>query len=96
MTASLRPVGEGLAVSGEMTLDSATALLAAGVSVLKQGSALFDLAAVSDIDSSGLAVLFGWQRAARETGNTLRIVNPPHNLLSLAAMYGVTGLLPLS
>jgi phospholipid transport system transporter-binding protein len=75
-------------ISGSMTMDHATALLADGTT--------FDLSAVAEIDSSGLAVLFGWQRAAAALGKSLTIVNPPDNLRSLADVYGVADLLPLS
>jgi phospholipid transport system transporter-binding protein len=57
---------------------------------------VFDLAAVTDVDSSGLAVLFGWQRAAQAQGKTLKVTNPPASLVSLAEVYGTTELLPLS
>lgn len=85
-----------LAVSGNMTLETAPALLAEGVTALVEAESVFDLAAVSDVDSSGLAVLFGWQRAARAQGKVLSIANPPASLVSLAEVYGVTELLPLS
>jgi len=96
MSVSLRPAEGGTNVSGSMTMETATALLAGGVAALDKGAPQFDLSGVADIDSSGLAVLFGWQRAARAQGLTLRIVNPPHNLISLAEMYGVSELLSLS
>jgi phospholipid transport system transporter-binding protein len=48
------------------------------------------------VDSSGLTVVFGWVRAAKAQGRTVRISHPPQNLLSLAALYGVTELLPLA
>ena len=54
----------------------------------------FDLAAVTDMDSSCLAVIFGWMRAARDAGKVVRLLNPPRNLLSLAEVYGVSDLLP--
>jgi phospholipid transport system transporter-binding protein len=85
-----------LAVSGDMTLETARALLAEGLAALAQGEVTFDLATVDEIDSSGLAVLFGWLRAASAQGKSLRIANPPRNLLSLAEVYGVGELLPLS
>lgn len=96
MTAGIQPAASGLAISGNMTLETAAALLAGGVAAIEKGEPQFDLSGVADIDSSGLAVLFGWQRAARTQGKTLRIANPPHNLISLAEMYGVSELLPLS
>lgn len=85
-----------LAVSGSMTLETAPALLAEGVTALAEAESVFDLAAVADVDSSGLAVLFGWQRAARTQGKVLSVVNPPASLVSLAEVYGVTELLALS
>jgi phospholipid transport system transporter-binding protein len=39
-------------------------------------------------------VVFGWMRAAKAAGKSLRLVNPPPNLLSLAAVYDVADLLP--
>lgn len=85
-----------VAVSGDMTLETASALLAEGATALTHDEVTFDLAAVAEVDSSGLAVLFGWLRTARAQGKTLRIANPPSNLLSLAEVYGVGELLPLS
>lgn len=86
----------GSTVNGSMTMDHAATLLAQGVEALTQGRTTFDLSGVTEIDSSGLAVLFGWQRAAQASGKSIAIVNPPHNLKSLADVYDVSGLLPLS
>lgn len=96
MSAEIQRAEDRLAVTGKMTLETAPALLARGAEALSGEVTLFDLAAVDDVDSSGLAVLFGWQRAAREKGKTVRIANPPRSLISLAEVYGVTDLLPLS
>ena len=63
--------------------------------ILAKADAVFDLAGVTDVDSSGLAVIFGWQREAKRLGKNVRIANPPHNLRSLADVYGVSELLPL-
>lgn len=96
MNAAIQRAGDRLAVSGNMTMETAATLLAAGAAEVATAEPLFDLADVSAIDSSGLAVLFGWQRAAQVQGKTLRIENPPQNLISLAEVYGVTELLSLS
>lgn len=82
-------------VHGDMTLENATALLAAGTQTLNNGTTHFDLSGVTAIDSSGLAVLFGWLRAAQAAGKSLTIANPPPSLRSLAEVYGVADLLPL-
>jgi phospholipid transport system transporter-binding protein len=96
VSAQARPAGEVSVISGNMTMDNAAALLAQGTAALAKGITRFDLSAVAHIDSSGLAVLFAWLRAARVAGKTLSIDNPPHSLRSLAGVYGVTELLPLS
>lgn len=96
MGAQIRRATGCLTVSGDMTLETASVLLADGVAELAGADPVFDLSAVADVDSSGLAVLFGWLRAAQAQGKPLRIANPPQNLISLAEVYGVTDLLPLS
>ena len=79
-----------------MTLAAASELLAEGSSTLAEGETVFDLAAVTEVDSSSLAVVFGWLRAAQRQQRRLRIVNPPKDMLSLAEVYGVKELLPLA
>lgn len=96
MSARIEAAAAGAKVSGSMTMDNAADLLAQGVAALDAGRNAFDLAGVTEVDSSGLALLFGWQRAAQALGKSLAIVNPPHNLRSLADVYGVAELLPFS
>lgn len=85
-----------LLVQGAMTHDSARSLLEMGRSKLSAQETLFDLSAVDEVDSSCLAIIFGWQRAAEAAGRVVRIISPPSNLVSLAALYGVSELLPLA
>ena len=93
----IRDTGDRLEICGAMTLAGATALLAQGSAALKPGAAttFFDLKAVETVDSSALAVIFGWQRAAKQQGKQLTLLNVPQDLQSLAALYGVSELLPL-
>jgi phospholipid transport system transporter-binding protein len=90
----MQRTGDRLAVTGAMTLAVAPELLVEGTAALTGKETVFDLAQVAEVDSSGLAVLFGWLRAAEAQGKTIRVANPPKNLLSLAEVYGVTDLLP--
>lgn len=92
----IREAGDRIEVSGAMTLASAKALLESGSALLSRKDNVFDLSDVNEVDSSGLTVVFGWVRAASRQGKQVRISNPPQNLLSLAALYGVTELLPLA
>lgn len=90
----IRVAGDCVEVSGPMTMSDAAALLAEGEAAIVSSTASFDLAAVTEMDSSCLAVVFGWMRAAQAEGKSLRLLNPPQNLLSLAAVYDVADLLP--
>ena len=92
----INEVGGRAAVDGAMTLPGATALLAEGISLIAGSTSIFDLAAVSDVDSSGLAVVFGWLREAKRQGKSIQVTNAPKDLLSLAEVYGVGELLPLA
>ncbi len=87
--------GDRMAVDGAMTLPTATALLKEGSALIAAGGSLVDLAAVTEVDSSGLSVVFGWVRAARAAGRSIRVTNPPGNFMSLAEVYGVADQLPL-
>jgi len=95
VSARVETTAAGSAVSGPMTMENAAALLAQGRAALARGALSFDLSAVTEVDSSGLAVLFGWQRAAQAQGRSIVVLNPPHNLRSLAGVYDVAGLLAL-
>jgi phospholipid transport system transporter-binding protein len=90
----IRISGDRVEVSGPMTLPGATALLAEGEAAIAADASVFDLAAVTEMDSSSLAVVFAWMRAAKATGKSLSLLNPPSSLLSLAAVYDVADLLP--
>ena len=61
--------GSGLRVSGSMLIADAPALLTAGRGFLRTlptggDEVVFDLAAVTEADSSALGVIFGLQRSA--------------------------------
>lgn len=92
----IRVVGERIAVETAMVLGNAARLVEQGNAAVQSGSTSVDLSAVTEVDSSGLAVVFAWQRAAQLGGKSLRLENPPANLLSLADLYGVSELLPLA
>ena len=88
-------VGDVLQVSGAMKLGDAAELLEEGNAALRNAETVFDLEKVDAVDSSAIAVIFGWLRKAREEGKSVRIAHPPKELLSLAEVYGVSELLPL-
>lgn len=78
-----------------MTMNSANAALAEGLRLIELGETSFDLAAIEAVDSSALAVLIAWQRAAQARGGRVDFSNPPDALTSLAQLYGVSEILNL-
>ncbi|RLJ63736.1 STAS domain-containing protein [Sulfurisoma sediminicola] len=93
---AISSAGDRIAVDGAMTLPMATNLLNEGNALIADGLDLVDLSAVTDVDSSGLAVVFGWLRAAKAQGKVIRVANPPEDFISLAEVYGVADQLPLA
>lgn len=91
----IRDAGDRLAVESGLTQATVPALLSEGIAALRQGETLFDLTAVDTVDSSGLALIFAWQRAAKKQGGQVGIAGAPASLLNLAELYGVADLLPL-
>lgn len=79
-----------------LSFSSAKTVLNAGLDAIGNGNATFDLNGVAQADSSGIAVMLAWQREAKAKGMALAFINVPDNILSLAALYGVTDLLGLA
>jgi phospholipid transport system transporter-binding protein len=76
-----------------MTVQNAKAALDQGLAAIKAGQTVFDLGAVQVADSSAVAVLLEWKRAARRAGAALAYINLPAGMQSLAALYGVDAFL---
>jgi phospholipid transport system transporter-binding protein len=85
--------GGGFATGSTLTHASARAALAAGLERIAGGARSVNCAPLTQFDSSALAVLLAWQRAAHARGAALEIVNLPAGLASLAQAYGVDTLL---
>ncbi|RQS05680.1 STAS domain-containing protein [Burkholderia sp. Bp9002] len=83
----------GFSAGSSLTHASAKAALATGLAQIGAGATAVDCAALAQFDSSALAVLLAWQRAAQARGNPLAILNLPPKLASLAQAYGVDALI---
>ncbi|WP_310632570.1 STAS domain-containing protein [Paraburkholderia sp.] len=86
-------MSERFATGATLTHESAKAALSAGLAQIASGATAVDCAPLTQFDSSALAVLLAWQRAATQRGATLSVVNLPAALASLARAYGVDSLL---
>jgi phospholipid transport system transporter-binding protein len=75
-----------------LTQQNAVAVEADGLRDLAQLETI-DCAALSDFDSSALAVLIAWQKKLRQSQRKLTLISPPPKLCVLAQVYGVAELL---
>lgn len=60
------------------------------------GAGTLDLAAVTQCDSAGVALLLELQRRAHKKGSTLRFINAPQQLRDLAGFFGIGSVLDLA
>ncbi|MFL9905012.1 STAS domain-containing protein [Paraburkholderia sp. RL17-337-BIB-A] len=94
MSEVLNAVASRFECGATLTHASAKAALAAGLQRIAAGANGVDCASLAQFDSSALAVLLAWERAAQARGVKFEIVNLPAGLASLAQAYGVDTLLP--
>ncbi|MGE5470216.1 MAG: lipid asymmetry maintenance protein MlaB [Bacteroidota bacterium] len=85
-----------LVIKVPLVMANARALLDAGRAELQAGEQVFDFTEVSEADSSAIAVMLGWLRAAGPVRATVKFAHIPTGVRSLAELYGVTELLPLA
>lgn len=90
----IEKVGDALRVSGAMTVENVNALLAESSAMFVASDLVMDLAAVDEVDSAAISLLFEWLRQAHAHNRSLVFVNLPSNLVSLATLYGVHDLIP--
>ena len=84
--------GTQLRVGGALTIANVTALCEAGKLHFGDADLVVDLAAVTEVDSAALSLLFEWRRAARVKNLRLEFRHLPASLQSLAALYGLSEL----
>ena len=80
-------------VEGPVIIASVRSLLEAGERSISGAEVTIDLAGVTDVDSTAVSLLLEWRRQAAAASRSIRYVNLPANLKSLAELYGVTELL---
>lgn len=94
-SASLR--GDGVyAVAGELTFDTVPAAWNQSQEWFAAGTPVsVDLAEVSRADSAGLALLLEWLRVARERGTSVMFQHVPAQIVAIAQLTSLGGVLPL-
>jgi len=86
--------GDRLLLSGAIGFDNALEWREAVLAQIDRDGLVLDLAGVEEADSSALSLLLEWQREARLRGFRIGYANLPSAVQSLAAVYGVTELIP--
>ena len=81
--------GKRLIVSGPATFETHVAMREESAAGVADADVEIDLAGITEVDSTALALVFFWQRRARQ----LKLLNPPQSLLALADLYGVVELM---
>ena len=80
-------------LQGPVTIENVQSLLEEGERGISGAEVTIDLAGVTEVDSTAVSLLLEWRRQAVAANRTVRYVNLPANLRSLAELYGVTDLL---
>jgi phospholipid transport system transporter-binding protein len=81
-------------VVGSILVGNAAVIAQQGLDALANGVQGIDMSGVTELDSSGIAVLLAWQRAITAQSLSVSIENIPEGMRKLADVYGVTDFLP--
>jgi phospholipid transport system transporter-binding protein len=77
----------------ELSLQNAVISVQTGLVAIAQGQLEFDLSALTVVDSSAVAVMLEWQRAAKRLDKVITFHAVPANVSSLIELYGLSELL---
>jgi phospholipid transport system transporter-binding protein len=98
MPAILRQVHQGeYQLQGSLTLQSVVRLLTQSEMMFHANgpSLKIDMTPVNRVESAGLALLVEWRRRAQAVGKTIHYQNIPAQLIDIARLSGVAGILEL-
>jgi phospholipid transport system transporter-binding protein len=82
-----------LCLVGAVVIDSARGLFEEGRGYCVANDVTVDFSGVTELDSSAIALILEYRRAAESAGRRLTVSNSPASLQSLATLYGVTDLI---
>jgi phospholipid transport system transporter-binding protein len=83
-------------VPSHLTIETVTPLFKNGLQAAGETPLVIDLAQVEMVDSAAVSLMLAWLREAQRSSVELCFTHVPENLLSLARLYGVVDMLPLS
>ena len=82
-------------IAGDVLIDNASSLLVQSELLEITENIEVDFSAVTDVDTSALSLMMEWQRRAAALNHKVIFQHVPVNLMSLAALYGVTDFIPI-
>ena len=88
--------GHKLLLSGSIGFEDALEWREAVLAQIDRDGLIVDLGGITDADSTALSLLLEWRREARARGMDIAYVNLPAAVLSLAAVYGIEQLSPVT
>ncbi len=91
-----RREGDRLLLDGSVSVDTVARLLPEAAREVRDGAAVVDLAAVTEVDSAAVALALALVREGRAVGREIVFANVPEGMLQLAALYGVSSFLRLA
>ncbi len=94
---TLGAAGE-LRLSGVLDYQTGPALLGAGKTLIDQSTAspvVVDCSAVEKSTSVGISLLLAYMRQAARKQRTLRVIHLPEEMLHIAEVSGLKGILPV-
>mgnify|MGYP000339031243 FL=1 len=95
--ATINNNNEALVVSGAINFNTVVPLRQLGASLIKEiNKPIIDFKGVTQCNSTGLALMMAWKRAAKEAHKTIQFVNVPPSLLSIADVCDVSEILGLT
>ena len=84
-----------VAVSGSVSFKNVNVFYEQGLAfILEQPKVHFTFSHLNSLDSSGIALLISWVRAARKHKTKITFCKLPAPLLNLCRVYGVESILP--
>ncbi|HXZ97585.1 MAG TPA: STAS domain-containing protein [Burkholderiales bacterium] len=88
--------GNRLRVQGSVTMSNVKSLLEAGLQQFNPELKEIDFSGLQEVDSSAISMVLEWLRVSKKRDLKLNILNMPDNMRSLASLYGVLELIPIS
>ena len=82
-----------LKITGTVIIDSVRTLLEGGRGYCVANDVTLDFSGVDEVDSSALALILEYRRAAESAGKRVTVSNLPASLKTMADLYGVTDLI---